>query len=152
MFRAPPFRRPNNFVVGHRLFPRSGGYVDNYPQQNYDNGVAKNQSTGRRYKAMVRCLKRLITELHDTGEIPRDYPGYLTESLVFNVPNGYFGNTSLRTDLESVLAFLYRGLDDSDVYATWTEPSGLTMLFRGHSNRSPSNARNIVATALVYEP
>jgi hypothetical protein len=40
----------NVFREGHQIYPKSGGSVDNYPQQNYDNGVAKNSFTGRRYK------------------------------------------------------------------------------------------------------
>lgn len=44
---------------GHRIFPKSGGFVDNYPKQNHDNGVAKNNATGRCYKEIVRCVKRL---------------------------------------------------------------------------------------------
>lgn len=59
-------------MEGHRIYPMSGGHVDNHPQQNYDNSVAKNKATGRRYKEIVRCTKRLILELYDEkGNQPR---------------------------------------------------------------------------------
>jgi hypothetical protein len=138
---------PRRYVVGHRLYPKSGGHVDNYPQQNYDNSVDKNDATGRRYKEIVRCMKRLVIELHDESLIPRHYPGYLVESLVFNVPNDHFGHTRRYDDMRSVLAFLWNGLRDPDVYLSWTEPSRLIMLFRGHSNRIPRNAFTIVDKA-----
>ena len=84
---------------GHRIFPKSGATpVDNYPQQNYDNGVTKNNATRRRYKEIVRCTKRLIDGASTrSGCRSRDYPGYLTESLVYNAPNSCFGHTRAAT-------------------------------------------------------
>lgn len=146
-FSLHRYDAPRRHVEGHRLYPKSGGWVDNFPQQNYDNSVSKNDATGRRYKEIVRCMKRLIIELHDEGQIPRAYPGYLVESLVFNVPNGHFGHTARYDDMRNVIAFLWNGLRDSEAYVSWTEPSRLIMLFRGHSSRIPGNAWNIMDKA-----
>jgi hypothetical protein len=135
------------YVVGHRLYPKSGGCVDNYPKQNYDNGVTKNNATRRRYKEIVRCVKRLVRELYDDGVIPRDYPGYLLECLVYNAPNGCFGHTRRYDDMQAVFRHLWQGLHDSDVYETWTEPSELLMLFRGRPDRIPANALKVIDRA-----
>lgn len=132
---------------GHRIFPKSGGFVDNYPGQNYDNGVAKNNATGHRYKEIVRCVKRLVGELYDDGAIPRDYPGYLLECLVYNVPNDRFGHSRRYDDLQAVFRFLWNGLGNEGTYVGWTEPSGLLMLFRGRPDRVPANARNVIEKA-----
>jgi hypothetical protein len=132
---------------GHRLYPKSGGYVDNFPQQNYDNGVTKNNRTSRRYKEIVRCVKRLVGELYEDGVIPRDYPGYLLESLVHNVPNDRFGHYKRYDDMEAVFRYLSNGLKDESVYNSWTEPNELVMLFRGHANRIPRNALNVIDKA-----
>jgi hypothetical protein len=78
------------YHVGHRIFPRSGGSIDNFPKQNLDNGRAKNNSTNRRYKQIVRCLKRLEGELVEQGKIAREYPGYLVECMLYNVLDIYF--------------------------------------------------------------
>jgi hypothetical protein len=135
-------------VVGHRIFPKSGAApVDNYPQQNYDNGVAKNNSTSRRYKEIVRCVKRLVAELYDERIIPRDYPGYLLECLLYNVPNDYFGHARRYDDMQAVLRHLWSGLGSEDTYLEWTEPSELLMLFRGRPDRIPENARNVIEKA-----
>lgn len=134
-------------VVGHRIYPKSGGHVDNYPKQNYDNGVAKNKATGRRYKEMVRCVKRLVAELYQDGRIRRDYPGYLLESMVYNVPNSEFGHERRYDDMQAILGYLWAGLKDEDTYNGWTEPSELLMLFRGRSDRSPRNAFQVIDTA-----
>jgi len=138
---------PPTYVAGHRIYPKSGGRVDNYPQQNYDNGVAKNRATGRRYKEMVRCTKRLIIELYEEQEIKREYPGYLTESLLYNVPNDRFGHARRYDDLQSIFRFLWNALDEEAQYEAWTEPSELVMLFRGHSNRYPANAKAVIGKA-----
>lgn len=68
---------PRRYHVAHRIYPKSGGHIDNFPQQNLDNGRAKNTRTNRRYKQIVRCLKRLEGELVADRKIPREYPGYL---------------------------------------------------------------------------
>ena len=138
---------PPRYVEGHRIYPKSGGYVDNYPQQNYDNGVVKNKATGRRYKDIVRCTKRLIIELFEEKKIKREYPGYLTESLLYNVPNDRFGHARRYDDLQAVFRFLWNALDDEGQYETWTEPSGLIMLFRGHSHRYPASAKAVIGKA-----
>jgi hypothetical protein len=91
---------PDRYVVGQRLFPKSGGKIDNFPQQNYDNGVAKNTATNRRYKQIVRCIKRLEAELFEEGRIAREYPGYLIECLVYNVPDWKFGHATLYADMQ----------------------------------------------------
>jgi hypothetical protein len=133
---------------GHRIYPKSGATpVDNYPKQNYDNGVAKNNATRRRYKEIVRCVKRLVKELYDNRVIPRDYPGYLLESLVYNVPNDRFGHTRRYDDMQAVFRYLWNGLANQATYDSWTEPSELLMLFRGRPDRIPANARNVIEKA-----
>jgi hypothetical protein len=132
---------------GHRIYPKSGGYVDNFPKQNYDNGVAKNNATRRRYKEIVRCVKRLVGELYDERIIPRDYPGYLLECLVYNVPNDRFGHSRRYQDMQAVFRYLWNGLKDDDVYLKWHEPSELLMLFRGRPDRSARNALNVIDKA-----
>jgi hypothetical protein len=136
------------YVVGHRIFPRNGAApVDNYPQQNYDNGVGKNNSTGRRSKEIIRCVKRLVGELYDERIIPRDYPGYLLECLVYNVPNDRFGHVRRYDDMQAVFRYLWNGLGNENTHYAWTEPSELLMLFRGRPDRIPANARNVIEKA-----
>ena len=61
--------------------------IENYPQQHYDKGVAKNNRTSRRYKRTVRILKRLENDMVDKGLID-EVPSYLIECLVYNCPDG----------------------------------------------------------------
>jgi hypothetical protein len=147
-FAMRRYDAPYRYHGGHQIFPKSGGDpVVNYPQQNYDNGVAKNNATSRRYKEIIRCVKRLVGELYDERVIPRDYPGYLLESLVYNVPNDRFGNRRRYDDMQGVFRYLWQGLGNDAVYNAWTEPSGLLWLFRNRPDRIPANARNVIEKA-----
>lgn len=150
-FALHRYDAPRVYHRGHRIFPKSGGTpVDNYPQQNYDNSVTKNGQTRRRYKEIVRCTKRVIDELYEEGLIARDYPGYLTESLVYNAPNFCFGHTRRYDDMQALFRYLWSGLADAAIYKEWTEPSELKMLFRGRPDRSPGNARNVIGKAWLW--
>jgi hypothetical protein len=146
-FEFHRYHGPGHYYTGHRIFPKRGGSTANFPKQNYDNGVAKNTRTGKRYKEIGRCMKRLEGELYREGAIPRDYPGYLIESLVYNVPDSFFGHDRRYDDMREVLAFLWNGLKDESVSRDWTEPSALLWLFRLRPDRIPANALRLVQAA-----
>lgn len=146
-FQLHRYDAPGFYHQGHRLFPKSGGHIDNFPLQSYQKGVAKNQATGGRYKDIVRALKRLEGELVATGTLPSEYPSYLVECLVYNVPNSAFGQVRLLDDLRSVLALLWGGSRDQSVHQTWLEVNELLYLFRGHPKRSTADAHQLINAA-----
>jgi predicted nucleotidyltransferase len=53
---------------GTQLIPDNGTKIINWPRRNYENGVAKNDATSRRFKAVVRILKRLRNEMVENGQ------------------------------------------------------------------------------------
>jgi hypothetical protein len=149
-FELHRYDGPGSYVVGQRLFPKSGGHVDNFPQQNYDNGVAKNTATNRRFKQIVRCVKRLEAELFEDGRIPREYPGYLIECLVYNVPNWKFGNSTLYLNMQSVFDYLWSATNSQEEAEKLVEVNELLWLFRGRPDRIPKNAHAFIDTAWRY--
>src|SRR5437762_1580488 len=52
---------------GVELRPDNGGKIINWPDQNYENGVAKRERTKLRYKKIVRILKNLRNEMQSNG-------------------------------------------------------------------------------------
>ena len=128
-FEMHRYDGPRRYVVGHRIYPKNGGWVDNYPQQNYDNSVEKNRATGRRYKEIVRCTKRLALELYEGKKIPRDYPGYLIESLIYNVPNDRFGHVRRYDDMQSVLRFAWKAARTLEPAAHFPRQSEMNFSF-----------------------
>jgi hypothetical protein len=116
--------------IGSRIYPRNGGEVDNWPQQQYDNGVAKNRDTGRRFKSVIRGLKRLENEMVQAGTISQPIPGFLVECLVWQAPTSYFGATTMLTDVRQVFAYLWTPLKSDDGCREWGEINELKYLFR----------------------
>jgi hypothetical protein len=121
--------------------------IDNFPQQNYDNGVTKNSQTGQRYKRIVRCVKKLETEMYEEARIPRDYPGYLIECLAYNAPDVVFGAPTLTADVKAVLAWIWGETESQPKADKLEEINKLLMLFRGRRDRSVANAHNFVEAA-----
>ena len=123
-----------DFRKGTCVFPSGGSRTENFPEQQRVNGNAKNQATSKRYKRMVRALKKLQTRMVENGELPEELPSYLIECLVFNVPNEKFGHLAYLDDMQSVLARIYNETLENGNWHDWAEVNDLHYLFRG--NRS----------------
>jgi hypothetical protein len=120
------------FESGTELIPDNGGNIINWPRQNYDNGVTKNDATGRRFKAVVRILKRLRYEMVDNGhKIAEQIPSYLLECLVWNVPDEGFGHDKYRDDVRYALAHLWNETRTDEACKDWGEINELKYLFVG---------------------
>ncbi len=137
------------FHEGTYLLPDSGGTVINWPQQHYDNGVTKNNATGRRFKRMVRALKRLENEMVEKGVIS-EVPSYLIECLVYNVPNDCFGHDRYLDDLRSVLAVIFNETITTGSAGDWIEVNALKWLFRGEQKWTREQAHAFAGKAWDY--
>lgn len=122
-------RYSNGFHSGTLLRPDNGGRIINWPRQNYDNGVARNDITGRRFKAVVRILKRLRNEMAQAGyHTAAPIPSYLIECLVWNVPPEAFGHDDYKADLRWVLAHLWNETRADATCQEWGEINELKYL------------------------
>ncbi len=136
---------------GVELRPDRGGRIINWPEQHYNNGVAKNSLTGRRYKRVVRILKRLCIEMDDQGiAAAKPIPGFLIECLVWNVPNGHFGHLTYTADVRAVLVFLFNNTMRDKECWDWVEVSHLKYLFRGQKPWTRSQAHEFLSAAWDY--
>ena len=118
--------------LGTELHPDNGGKVINWPEQHYENGVTKNNETNRRFKALVRILKRLRNKMDDGGiAAAKPIPSYLIECLVWNVPNEWFGYPTYTADVRECLAYLYNHTLSYDKCKEWGQINDLIYLFRG---------------------
>jgi hypothetical protein len=122
----------NWIEYGTQLLPDNGGMIVNWPRQNYKNGVDKNATTSRRFKAVVRILKRLRNEMVENGhKVAEIIPSYLIECLIWNVPNDGFGFEQYRADVRYALAHLWNETRSDDTCNEWGEINELKYLFRG---------------------
>ncbi|WP_405819586.1 hypothetical protein OG241_30085 [Streptomyces sp. NBC_01390] len=116
---------------GTKTWRTNGEWVINYPEQQYANGVAKNNRTGTRYKQMVRILKRVENDLAASGQI-EELPSYFMECLVYCTPDGRFnheGRTPLTDDITAALAYIWNETKAGGSAKDWHEPNGIKPLF-----------------------
>lgn len=134
---------------GIQIHPDSGARIENWPEQSYERGVAKNNATGRRFKRVVRILKRLENDMVEKG-ISAEVPSFLVESLVYNVPNEGFRNYGYQANVGYVLAHLYNGTLEGGGAERWVEVNGLKWLFRSTQPWSKAQARTFLSRAWTY--
>lgn len=125
--------------------------VINWPEQHYENEVAKNSRTGRRFKAMVRVLKSLRNEMAENDvKAALPIPSFLVECLVWNAPEHCFGHSTYREDLREALAHLFNNTLTDAECSEWGEVSELKYLFRSSPKWTRQQAHDFLNSAWDY--
>lgn len=149
-FEHRRYSADGKYITGVELKPDNGGSVINHPEQHYSNGVNKNTNCSRRYKRLVRILKKLSYEMEDNGiSKAKGIPGFLCECLIYNVSNDHFGTDSYTNDLRNCLIYLYAKLGEKES-DEWGEVSELKYLFRPSQKWTKSQARDFIAAVWNY--
>ena len=141
------------YVSGTALLTdRAQLLVTNFPQWQYDNGVAKNEATGRRFKALVRIIKRLRNEMEAQGyAVARQMASFLIESLVWNWPPELFSTLpSWAGTTRAFLVWLWGGTRTDAECATWMEENGIKQLFGPHNEWTREQANSFALAAYTY--
>jgi len=133
-----------------------GSGIVNWHQQHYDEGVAKNTATGKRFKRVTRIIKRLRSEMADApdvsaGRAATPISSFLIECMVHNVPDDTF-NRSAETyfeDVKQVIGWLWTRLDKAE-HTKFTEVSGLKWLFRPTQRWTDTQAKDFLYSAWNY--
>jgi hypothetical protein len=133
---------PDNFLP-----PR----IKNWPNQHYENGIAKNEQTSRRYKRVVRILKSLSNEMASDGfQSAKNTPSFLVESLVFNASNDSFNYSSYKPMVRHVLANLFNNTLSDENCCEWGEVNELKYLFRTSQPWTRQGAHQFLSDAWDY--
>ena len=140
------------YHTGTALFTdHEGRRVTNFPEQQYNNGVAKNDATGRRFKKVVRIIKRLRNEMKDAGvPVAKQMASFLNESLVWNVPNPLFAGLTLKETVQDILAYIWSNTKTDADCALWTEENGIKFLFGFHQEWTRQQVNEFAAAAWGY--
>jgi len=138
----------NRWHAGVAFKPDSGELIKNFPQQCYDSDVAKNDSVRRRYKRIVRILKRLRDAMQEERiATAANVPSFLIECLAWNVPDDRFNQDTYAADVRAVLAHTFNAtLNDNDC-STWIETSELKWLFKGVKPWTRTQAHDFLGAA-----
>ncbi len=125
------FYQPNrSYLEGTAFLTDKGIRINNWPEQNYQNGVNKNQATQQRFKSIVRVMKSLKNEMEGKGDkTATEVPSYLIECLVWNVPDGYFGNSYYFDDVRNSIIHLYNKTLEPEGCKDCCEINGIKYLF-----------------------
>jgi hypothetical protein len=134
---------------GTRLHPDKGSYINNWPQQQYDKGVAKNETTGHRFKFMVRALKRLENELVKEGLLD-ELPSFFVECLVFNVSDDAFQHKTYVADMREVLRQIFNSTQKEEKCSEWVEVNDIKYLFRSGQSWTYQQAHALADKAWDY--
>lgn len=119
------------FHSGVAFIPDKGGLIENWPQHSYDNGVSRNDETGRRYKRVIRILKRLRDRMQDDRiSGANNVASFLIECLVWNAPVEAFQHDTYSADLRHVVANIWNRTRKDDDCTDWGEVNELKYLFR----------------------
>lgn len=139
------------YLIGTEFISDSGQRIVNWPQQHYDNGVAKNTRTRERFKAIVRVLKNLRNEMDDQ-QVPEagPVPSYFIECLAYNVPDATFGHASYYDTLKEMLRFIYLGTKSDADCSEWHEVNELKYLLRRGQPWTREQANAIALAAWRY--
>jgi hypothetical protein len=119
------------YIEGVALLDSSGEEVRNWPQQDYDNGVAKNDRTGKKFKGLARVLKSLKSEMKDAGFTTADNaPSYLLACLAWNVPDDVYDEDDFEVVVLNVVDYLIEQTANASNVGEWGEVNELKYLFR----------------------
>ena len=125
--------------------------ITNWPEQHYDNGISKNSSATRRYKRVVRILKKLSNEMAENGvQSAKNTPSFLTECLVFNASNSCFEHSTFVPMVRAVLAELFNNTMCDQKCSEWGEVSELKYLFRSSQQWTRQSAHQFISDAWDY--
>lgn len=128
-FERRRYRPDKSYHSGICFKPLVGELIENWPAQNRENANRKADQTGRRYKKVVRILKRLTQGMQENGiAVASKIPSCLIEALCYNVPETTYGNESIRRDVREVVAQIYHRVKDGRA-DKWVELNELLYLF-----------------------
>ncbi|MFC5527520.1 nucleotidyltransferase [Rhodanobacter ginsengisoli] len=121
----------HHYLSGVAFDPDSGERIINWPEQTYNNGVNRNTATGRKYKRVIRILKRLRDKMRDEDvAIAKKTSSFLIECLVWNADVDAFSKDSYTAIVRHVLADLWSRTRKDEDCSEWGEVNELKYLFR----------------------
>ena len=148
------------YLAGVALIPDRGGRIINFPERlldywpatplHYENGKTKNDETSRRYRGMVRILKKLRIEMEDAQHPAAAIPGYLVECLAWNAPNSSFRDETWEARVQSVLSHLWRQTRVDSLCEKWCEVDDIKYLFHVTQPWTRAKAHSFVDAAWSY--
>jgi len=139
------------FHPGVKFITDGGQIIINWPEQTYDNGVAKHASTKKRYKRCIRILKRLRNQMQDEAvSDSQDMASFLIECLVWNTPLEAFEKDEYFDMIRWILAHTCNNTRVENDCNEWGEVNELKYLFRPSQPWTMPQANKFLNAAWRY--
>lgn len=138
--------------TGTKIFRTDNTGFENFPDQQLENGRAKNRATGGAFKKAVRILKRVANEMESEG-YHRTVPSYFVECLVFNCPNRILQRSTWVSTISGVLGHIWDGLEGAEPSAEderWLEVNECFFLFHHAQEWNRQEGRDFAYAAWNY--
>lgn len=140
-----------HYLSGVEFLPDSGARVINWPEQTYSNGVRRNTATGRRYKRVIRVLKRLRDKMQNEDvAIAKKTPSFLIECLAWNGDVAAFNRDTYTAIVRHLLADLWNRTRNDEDCSEWGEVNELKYLFRSSQAWTRREASEFLQAAWDY--
>lgn len=140
-----------HYLPGVAFIPDKGFLIINWPQQTYDNGVARNTVTGRKYKRVIRILKRLRDQMQSENvSAAVNIPSFLIECLVWNAELEAFSKDTYTDILRHVIADTWNRTRKDEDCSEWGEVNELKYLFRDSQPWTLQQANAFLQAAWNY--
>lgn len=141
-----------NYREGTRVFKKNGSPLENYPQQQLDNGEAKDERTKECYKGAVRIMKRVENVMVEAG-VHREVPSFFVECLVYNCPDSVFLAPTWTKTVEGVIVHIWQELQGDEPSGgsdRWLEVSECKYLFQSTQDWNRQDGRDFAKAAWNY--
>ena len=136
---------------GTKIFKTDNKSIVNYPAQQLNNGIAKNNQTNYAYKKGARLLKRTENAMAADGTF-RELPSFFIECLAYNCPNSIFNCSTWTNCLRGMLVHIWNQLqgDDEPTEGRWVEVNECFYLFHPNQKWSRKDGREFAYAAWNY--
>ncbi len=150
-FRHRLFSPNKTYREGVALKTTDGKLIYNWPVQDYDNGVAKNERTNRAYKGLVRILKSIRSEMEDSNIASAKHAkSFLLSCLAYNVPDSYYSKETYTEVLSGAFDYLIWMTSDYTNVKEWTEVNDVKYLFHSSQPWKVENVNSFLRDAKKF--
>jgi hypothetical protein len=141
----------HHYLSGVAFIPDKGSLIENWPQQAYDNGIVRNNSTNRKYKRVIRILKRLRDKMQSENiSEAKNISSFLIECLVWNAEVKAFSQDSYTAILRHIIADVWNRTRRDEDCSEWGEVNELKYLFRNSQPWTRQQANDFLQAAWNY--
>ncbi|HEX5120070.1 MAG TPA: nucleotidyltransferase [Pseudonocardiaceae bacterium] len=146
------YRSDGSSIRGAKVVKKNGTSLENYSQQQLDNGQSKDRRTNNDYKKVVRIMKR-VENLMVANGVHRPVPSYFVECLVYRCPDEIFRRSTWTDAVKGVIYHIWDSLEGdepADDSKRWLEANDIKYLFHRAQDWTRKDGRDFAHAAWNY--